>query len=343
MNKTVCVIFVALCCLGLLSACYDSNTHENISTSEGLTGIINSSTTVEETDYANVTEPTNEFELRSSLNAKIFLDYLKDKDLDNILPLIRADNSNESKSNYIKSYSFIRSIDVESYTITKTEYLGYFVRCQIVLNISKSGNELFPVGRSKWILEANESSVQLFQNANETIYRISELQNDIVEFCYKFSFELKCYETISDFNILIPDANDEVTISYFYDNLIRCLPVTFNDTFEVKREQLQSLTKSVLGISGLDFTKSTNYNKDEDSLYLYSPSGIWITCSLESNQFNPNTKIRTIVIDYYSDSAYIKKAKTIKYIIKENEDATFTLVSTELLFDMGIELASGLI
>ncbi len=67
-------------------------------------------------------------------------------------------------------------------------------------------------------------------------------------------------------------------------------------------------------------------------------SGIVHCGSLSSREYDPQTKQSAITLDYYSDSAHLLKGKTVKFIVKENEDKSFTMLSIEVLYDSDLEL-----
>lgn len=280
-----------------------------------------------------------------------FLESLKNKDVEGFISFINWIYSDEIKNSNIQAYSFIRDINVDSYNILKKDTINdqfdSFVRFTVELHISRSGTDIFPVGISQWILDIDAPvyifNVRSFKNVETEMNIITDKnQNDMVKFCCDFSFEMNCYSTVTDFNTLIPDSNDEA-IANFYQGLIRCLPVTFDNNSAVKREEIEKLAKNVLGISGFDVRKSMDYNKNNDTIPIIFNSASWVTCSLTSKTFDLETKQYIIIIEYYSDTAYLQKAKTMQYNIGENIDKSFTLISTELLFDSGFQVASGLI
>lgn len=276
-----------------------------------------------------------------------FLDAFKNKDVEDFFSFIDGMHNKKFNAYNSQAYSFIRDIDVDSYKILNEESENeenYPVEFTIELSISKSGTDLFPIGISRWTIIfdpiAMISYVSLFRNAENEINYIDDAdKNSIAGFCRDFSFEMDCYKTMTDFNKLIPDNGTEEA-GYFCQSLIRCLPLTYDNDYGIKREQLEKAAKNVLGITELDVTKSKFYDQHMDLERIEILSGNWSACSLASEEFDSKSKQRIIIIDYYTDGAYLLKAKTMKYVVRENVDNSFTLISTELIYDSGYEIAS---
>lgn len=331
-QRTCVIILTALVCVVILASCRsysDSNS----------TG----SSTATVTTKTPVDVDSNE------KAAEDFLESLKEKDVKRFVWFTNKWYNHAADENEnTRAYSFIRDdVDVASYKIVSNETKEGFCRFTVELNISASDNDLFPIGTGEWFLDFDNFNyrISLFRETDKEINIITyNNQNDIVEFCRSFSFELDCYKSVTDFNTLIPDDDDELA-GYFCQRLIRCLPIEFdnNGSSRVKRKELEKQAKSVLGITTLDVTKSKFYDKQSDSEIMELHAGSDSACSLVSDQVNPKTNQRVVVIDYYSDTAYILKAKTIQYTLRMNADKSFTLISTELLYDSGFQVASGLI
>jgi len=355
-KKIICILLIIILCFSILSACIKPNTQKNTTTE----GTKNAVTTSENTTESTVAEGSGLITVKQAkLTATEFLNYMKNKDVKNIINYIGVNNtyysseySTKEKLKNMKPYLFFNDVELDSYKILEAVSYDTYIRVKATLNISKSGNELFPVGTSTWIIDVENldrlNAIQLFKKANETINIISGLNiecsegtGDAVDFCQRFSTEFKCFETLTDFKKLVPNTKDRTAINSFCNALLRFLPLStyseYDDRF--KRIQLENLAQSVLGITGFDFKKSPNYIKAEDSLSLSFLGGNTTFCSLSSEIFDLKTKQYTIVIDYYGDEAFILKAKTVKYIVRVNTDSSLTLLSTKLLFNNDAKLA----
>lgn len=343
MRQSVCLFITVLLCFVFAVSCgRKSDENTTVGGTTNSTGTTNITTTkLSKYGYGGDAEQT----------ANEFLASLKNKDVEGFISLINWIYTDEVKKNNIQAYSFIRDIDLDSYKILKRETkkgpFDPYEQFIIEIHISKSDINLFPVGTSRWMLIIDSPlyvfNVRLFKNIDNAMNIITQKnQNDIVKFCCDFSFEMNCYESVTDFNTIVPDSNDEKA-GYFCQNLIRCLPVTYDDNGSVKRDELEKLAENILGITSIDITKDIYYDKNSDSVPLLLNSASWYTCSLAASEFDSKTKQHTIIIDYYSDTAYLLKAKTMQYTIRENSDKSFMLISTVLLFDSGFQVASGLI
>jgi len=332
-KKVFCVFLAVILCFGTLSACTKPNTKNNTTTAAA---------TTEATDENNSGLISNE---QAKLTAAKFLNYMKKKDVKNILAFIDSyaiyDTAKE-KQKKIAAYSFFRNIDLKSYKILEIQPYESYYRITVKLNISKSGSELFPAGTSTWVLDVANydkiDDIQLFKNANKTINVSSnEGQGAPVDFCINFSEMFNSFGTYTDFNKLVPNIENKDAFNTFCYNVI-----AFTNTLDggpIPRKQIAANAKKILGITTVDFKKYRDYNKKNDTILAGGSDFSSTFCSLSSEKFDSYTKQDTIQIDYYADTAYILKAKTMKYVVRENADGSLTLLSTALLFDSGVNLA----
>ncbi len=276
------------------------------------------------------------------LRANEFLTSLVDKDLETTLDLIcvRPDEPGDP----LKAYSFLKSVDIKSYEFVESKPSeGVFL---VQLNIAKSDSELFPVGTSLWNLELSQIDdyVTLFKPADKAInlfYVDDEFprESEAAYFCMNFAVYIRSFFTTDNFNTIVPDTSDTDVFTDFCYSLAIIFNLGIN---EVKREDLERNAENVLGITKIDFTKCAEYQAYSDTLSFDGHGGQWLDCSLSSEQYNPLTKLHTVVIDYYSDSANILKAKTISYVVEENDDGSLELLSTKLLYDTGLDISGGM-
>jgi len=339
MKKIICVFLTIFLCLSTLSACAKTSIQNNTT---NLT-TTNIETTAETTTVDE--QATNEKET-SDRTAAQFLGYIKGKDIKSIVSLICLDsiwddttNRTTEEAKKLKAYSIFRDFDVDSYKITETVPFDNYMHYEVELNISKSSNDIFPVGKSRWILEVAYETVILFKNVNKTIIKTRDSSN-AVNLCLDFTSAFNCFKTLRDFNKLVPDKKDKGVYSGFCSNLIALTIYDFQNK-PIKRKQAESNAKNTFGITTVDFTMQENYNKQNDTIIVDSWGWLWFYDALSLDNFDSKTKQHTIVINYYADSACILIAKTVKYIVKENGDSTLTLLSTELLYDSGLTIAGG--
>ena len=337
MKKVFCVFLTVVLCFGTLSACTKPKKQNSTTTAPA--------TTVETTEITsddNSGEITDE---QAKLTATKFLNYMKNKDVKNILTLLdtyAVNYSAKEKLKKIAAYSFFRDIELTSFQIVDILRFADYYRLTVKLNISKSSSELFPAGTSTWVLDVAISDrindIQLFKNVNESINIIpNEGQSNVFYFCTSFSELFNSLDTYTDFNKMIPVVKDKDAYNTFCYDVIAFTNVLYGGP--MPRTQIVANAKKVLGITLIDFKLYSGYNKKDDTILAGGSDFSTVYCSLFSEHFDSNSKQHTIVIDYYADAAYIFKAKTMKYIVKENSDSSLTLLSTTLLFDSGIEPA----
>jgi len=378
-KKVFCVFLAVNLCFGTLSACTKPTTQNSTTTAAATTADTTSESLTEATttafkkltdaqiaklSAAKFIEYTED--LRSSnytddditdqiadLTAKQFLNYLKINDLKNIIPFIGANDYNASaelKSE--KAYSFFRDFHITGYEMLKVGNMNGFTGYKVVLNISQSRSEFFPTGTCRWTLEVGDASqdmppIHLFKQANKAISILADSDfGAAVDFCYYFSESFYCFQTLNDFNKLTPSTKDSVAFNDFCFYVIAFLDYNSYDNSSpfngpIKRTLIEKQAKNVLGITNVDWTKFEDYNKKTDSIEIGGRDGSWLYDTLSSVNFDSSTRQYTVVIDFYADAAYILKAKTMKYIVSENADGSLTLLSTALLFDSGVEIASG--
>lgn len=244
-------------------------------------------------------------------------------------------------------YSSLQGTKVDNYTIAFDKELynldpdnhKYTYGCsyKVDLDISESYCKQFPVGKSHWILEIapGEGGSATFYPEGTTLTRIWYDKDKILpatELCYRFSTLFHCYETIDDFNKLVPSTTN---IEAFNDFCIKAS--RFSGT---NIEKIQENLKKILRINNIDFTKCSIYDEEQNQLHEQT-GGFWTYPNITSQEYNKETKKYTITIEYYADSTYIFVAKTMQYIVTENDDGSFRIKSTELLFDSYYNPAHG--
>lgn len=292
--------------------------------------------------------PEDEFvQKKAELTAKLFLNYIKNKKVDDIAVFIETGSDVSTGA-----CSIFNEIDVDSYEYVAPYYSSYDgqTNFNVTLHISKSNSELFPVGTSRWILSTGEgmygSPINYFRRANEVFTPIKgDSLGNAVDFCYDVSNDLGCFETMDNFNKLITDAQSNGSIGWFGEYLVTILLKNrdgyYSDSaYPVKMTELETLAKKTFGITNIDFYKEiSKYNSSDDTIDTRDGhGGAWRLATLHSSNYDSSTRIRTIVIDFYSDNAYSLKSKTMEYTLRVNQDDSLTLLSTRLLYDSGYNM-----
>lgn len=269
----------------------------------------------------------------------------------------------------VEAYRFIEDMTVESYEIVETKDLEYrYAYYKVKFNVSESNNDYFPVGESYWdlVLHANMELVSIFRTSAEEILnylnfpyeRSSNKEND---FCYNFSHYLWIFETTTDFNM----ALGSLRFSQFYEHIYEHIDdyqwkidmvhdiihyyvstATDNDWITPLYVNIvEDYMMKTAGITGVDYRKSAYYMHSdeiaEDYIDCGGHGGWWRYWLPISKEYDETSKIYTVVIDYFADTALLVVAKTMKYTLTENDDGTYKMLSTELLYDSGYGIAGG--
>jgi len=374
MKKAICVLLALLLATGSLAGCGKDNANETTTTTTAAeTTAEETTTTAEETTtaapvlkdeeilalsaseffdylYNMNKEGLSEEEATQKINglkARQFLNYIKAKKVADIAAFTNGVLSidvpvNEYVTN--EAYKIFNKIDVDSYEIVPAPYSpSEFL---VILRISKSDSPLFPLGTSRWRLSTEDNFVTItaFRNINDTCVGISQSYAspffDAVDFCYQVSARLGCFETMDDFNklALTTQARNDFGwfTEYFVSLLLQNRDGYYSESaYPVKRTEVETLAKKTFGVTNIDFTKYSEYNSADDTINSTGHGVVSYPVSLFSSTYDQATRIRTVVLDFYSDHAYLLKAKTMKYTLRENTDGSLTLLSTRLVYDSG--------
>lgn len=350
MKKLICIFMSVLLCSGLLAACDKEGAQK--STTQGTATFAESTVTEAATQVYTVEETTEHVTIDSTevqenkVIAWQFLDAIKMKNVPKIVQLLGAQGDGTQADDVLKNYAFFKDIDLDSYSIENTDTVNRF---DITLHISKSGSALFPAGASRWIIEIDSdffedgSKIELFAKTNEPITPIYFKQpSDIVGICYEFTQEFGFFKSMDDFHAFVEKVKttgDKELYQNFCENTFHLLLVAGSED-TMKRDIFEKKVKSLLGITGFDFTKlgsgCVSYDAATDTLTHGGHGVRTYTSTLASEKFDSKTKLHTIAIDYYADTAYLLKAKTVEYQVKENGNGSYSFVSMRLLTDTGI-------
>ena len=268
--------------------------------------------------------------------AERFLSGIKNKDPQQLLDTIAAKDAD--------AYKFLTDLKLESYNIVEEiEVYSSVMKYVVQLDITESNSDFFPVGRSSWELEVDylfRGKVILFKPVGKDLNRLEfDNQNKDVNFCADFFELLEPYIiSASDLNKMVPEIKDADSYNDFLELMIIFLRRYGLPEENTPADSVMAEAKKVLGITEIDLQKYNQYHEDDRTVSTRMTSGIVHCGSLSSREYDPQTKQSAITLDYYSDSAHLLKGKTVKFIVKENEDKSFTMLSIEVLYDSDLEL-----
>ncbi|MFA5659523.1 MAG: hypothetical protein WC900_09610 [Oscillospiraceae bacterium] len=253
-------------------------------------------------------------------------------------------------------YEFFKDIKIESYTCGNAvpntiindgiEYTtGYSY--DVILEIFESDDDAFPVRTSEWTLEAGPDEVSwinLFARKGIRIDRLTSVREnsrDAAEFCYFFTKQFGVPESITDMQTIVPTVNSNGE----FDNFVySCCVFSFWDNNgsnqNLDADYIQGIINKLLGIDA-DLKASKYYEPDTNILNFPAHGGRWYYCAVNSDEYDELNNTHTVTIDFYADTAYLVKARSIKFTVEGKTDKDFKLISTEVTFDSGYKIAMG--
>lgn len=318
MRKTTRIVLALMLLVTVLSSCVRENPAEN---------------TTKENSSAS-TEDREESYFRQT--AEGFLTALKSGDNEKLADLLYINDP--------ALYTYFENLDIGSYNIVEqTRSNSDIVRFTVEMDIERSGSSVFPEGRSVWNIDVSDlyASIVLFRPSDKAVSRIFfEKQPEDVLFCSRFSTHFGCFETVDDLNQLVPDTENTALYNRFCYDLIGFLNTQL--TFEgdtVREEQVLALAEKTLGITTLDLGRYEKYNKESGTI-THSGGGLpGYFGALSSREYNPITKQSVMTIDFYADSGFLLVGKTMQYVVRENDDKSYSLLSVNLKYDSGYGLS----
>ena len=260
-------------------------------------------------------------------------------------------------------FDFVKGVKFNKICITGASAISEdynSLTCIVEMDIDSTTSDVLPVGRSQWqmMLEFGAASfVQVFRplgtvinNVNPSNYGFySHNENDFgARMCYMITTRLTNSNVSSTPSNGLKDNFAQETDSYYSLILIR--PYAHSSVIEnneddynsIKSGELTALAERLFGpIDGFDPTSCYGYDAETDSLTYPAKGGIWLYENVVSHTVDASTNTHTVVIEYYADSAYLVKAKTIEYTFTEDEDGYYGNVMQKLIFDGGFEMAWG--
>jgi hypothetical protein len=275
------------------------------------------------------------------------------------------------------AYRFIEEMVVDSYEIVEaisTEYLRFY---KIKLHVSRGDNTYFPVGESYWDLCVQPVEVtgpirHFARSHDESIIDesdIARITDKEIMCCYNFSLSLDVYQSATDFNTLFHTPSQSSTdlynsygtswpsedkppfeqwwlnsrahraIHYYLDTS----PILSNN---VSVDELNEYMLKTAGITNPDYSGSSyhrvevnEHGEELEFIECYGHGGNWKYWKPFSILFDDDSGIYTVVLDYYADQAMVVIAKTIQYQFTMLNDGAYSMISTELLYDSGFNMA----
>lgn len=103
---------------------------------------------------------------------------------------------------------------------------------------------------------------------------------------------------------------------------------------------MKDYAERFLGITNYDFKDSPQYNSQRNEFMERFLGAHWKYSTFIESSVDENN-IHTVVIDWYADKICWAKAYTFKYMVQENDDGSFKMLSVEKLFGTGYEIAGG--
>lgn len=214
---------------------------------------------------------------------------------------------------------------------------------KIKMNISESSSELFPVGESVWLLDVSDTDKSYFSSFALEGAEEKTILADSVDSLDASTAVKMCYAYTSSFDWICGD--DTVPDREAVDNQIEkerlvCNLLEFCSYFDgegvqtasqmnYSAEWLKGSAEKLLGITELDFTGVPLYNADDDTIKNKILKYSWGYAALDSEHYDEENGVHTVVIDWYADTIFLSKAFTVKYTLSDNGDGTMRLLSSE--------------
>lgn len=342
--KTKKAIIILLCAIFSLAGCKDYNSS---SIGEDITS--GSETSISEGTTVNTTETTA---TTLSDNEQQLLGYCNDEAnsyLENIKRYYGRTDIMEKDP-----YGFFKNISITSYTCelsspiyrtySDVDYL-YGFAYNVRLEISESDDESFPVGTSEWTLEVEPGegqTVHLFAPKGTTKDRLTSVRKDnrdAAGFCDLFARQFGVPESISDMQEIVPTDN------LYFDNFVySCCVFSMWDNYgsdqNFDADYIREIINKRLGVD-VNLKTYKYYVPETNVLNYPAHGGNWYYCAVYSDVYDAELDTHTVVLEYYADTAYLVKAKVIEYTVMGKTDEDFKLISTDVIYDSGFELASG--
>lgn len=251
------------------------------------------------------------------------------------------------------AYGFLDGVKFSSWELIDTQTDDDSVIYKVKLNISDSSVDDFPAGESVWNIKMSEQRDKYFisfqregaEEKNMLADNVSNLEvSGAVKMCYAFTSEFGWIS--SDENIIDINGSEKVVEKErFISDLIKFCAYFSNDDelsssiIDYPADKLSESAEKLLGISDLDFTVLPSYNKAKETVSSKRSKYSWGYAALTDEQYDSDSGVHRISIDWYSDTIFLAKAKSIDYVLADNPDGSVRLYSTETTFDNGEPIA----
>lgn len=251
------------------------------------------------------------------------------------------------------AYSFLEGVAFSGWELIDSHTDEESIVYKVKMNISESSVDDFPVGESIWEIQMSEQKDKYFvsfqrEGAEEKTVLADNVSNlDVsgaVKMCYAFTSEFGWIS--SDENIIdVSCAEKIVEKERFISDLIKFCSYFSNDEelstsiVDYPAEKLSESAEKLLGISSLDFTSLPTYNKAKNTVTDKRSKYSWGYAVLADEQYDSESGIHSVSLDWYSDTIFLAKARSIDYVLFDNPDGSMRLYSTEMTFDSGEPIA----
>lgn len=186
---------------------------------------------------------------------------LKNRNLKDVLHYLETEDTD--------AYKFLTDLNLESYSIVEEiEVYGSAMKYVVQLDITGSGSDLFPVGKSMWEVgveepEAGNGGITLFKPVTNKINRIKyDKQSKDIDFCADFFELLEPYViSASDLNKMVPDIKDAEPYNDFCESLIIFLRRYGLPEENTPADSVMAEAKRVLGITEIDLKNIVTISK----------------------------------------------------------------------------------
>ncbi|MGN0600040.1 MAG: hypothetical protein ACI4JK_09105 [Oscillospiraceae bacterium] len=251
------------------------------------------------------------------------------------------------------AYSFLDGVSFSSWEIIDSQSDDEGIVYKIRLNISESAVDDFPEGESIWSIKMSEQKDKYFisfqrDGAKEKVVLADSVSNldvsEAVKMCYAFTSEfgwISSDESIID----VSCAEKIVEKERFISDLIKFCSYFSNDeelsasVIDYPADKLSESAERLLGISDLDFTSLPTYNKVKGTVSSKRSKYSWGYAELIDEQYDSGSGVYHVSIDWYSDTIFLAKSRSIDYVLRDNPDGSIRLCSTEMTFDSGEPIA----
>lgn len=298
-----------------------------------------------ETDNSLLTESGSDPNGKTEKNVAEFMDALVAHDTETAARI--------GGSQTDSAYGFLDGVNFSGWELIDYQSNDDKEVYKVKLSVSESKSDEFPVGDSIWSIQASDQKQKYFSSflregaEEKTVLAdcVSNLEvSDAVKMCYAFTSELGWIS--SDESIIDIEGNEnQIEKERFISDLIKFCSYFSNDdelagsVIDYPAEKLSESAERLLGISDLDFTSLPMYNKAKDSVSIKRIKYNWGYASLAEEQYDSDSGIHYISLDWYSDTLLLAKARSINYVVVDNPDGSMRLYSTETTFDNGEPIA----